>query len=175
MSGGAPVMETSYDVSLDDAVAFAVHHHQTSPLLRRRRHFLRLGLSMLLAIIAATVGGLLNRPLIGLMGLAFALAFWFVFPWRYLRGLRESVTRLYGEGKNVDLLGPTRLVLDDEYLTETTPTREVRTRWAAVERCVDTPTHLFVYVTGSTALIVPKRSLGPGEVERLVAEIEKRT
>jgi hypothetical protein len=114
---------------------------------------------------------LAREPWLGVIGLAFAFAFWWMFPRRYERGLRDSVAKLYGEGKNLDVLGPTRLELDEEFLTETTPTRSVRTRWAAVERCVETDDHLFVYVTGSTALIVPKRSLATDTAEKLLSEI----
>ena len=174
MTSRDPVLAISYDVALDDAIAFAVFHHSDSPLLRRRRRLLRVGMAALLAIIAAAVAGLAQTPALGLVGLAFAFAFWWMFPKRYERGLRGSVAKLYGEGKNLDVLGPTRLEVDEEFLTETTPTRSVRTRWAAVERCVETDEHLFLYVTGSTALIVPKRSLAPETAQNLLSEIRAR-
>src|SRR5918996_6444065 len=161
MTSRDPLLAISYDVGLDDAIAFAVFHHSDSPLLRRRRRLLRVGMAALLAIIAAAVAGLAQTPALGLVGLGFAFAFWWIFPKRYERGLRDTVAKLYGEGKNLDVLGPTRLELDDEFLAEITPTRSVRTRWAAVEQCVETSDHLFIYVTGSTAIIVPKRSLTP--------------
>src|SRR5215211_3769047 len=158
MTASAPILEISYDVTLDDAVAFAVFHDSYSPMLRRRR-LLRVGMAVLLAVIAASVAALAHAPLLGLIGLGFAFGFWWIFPRRYERGLRESVARLHAEGKNLDVLGPTKLVLDEEFVAEATPARIVRTRWRAIEQCVDTVDHVFVYVTGSTALIVPKRSL----------------
>lgn len=169
-----PVLAVSYEVALDDAIAFALFHDSQSPTSRRRRRLLRVGMATLIALIAATIGGLTRAPLLGLVGLGFAFAFWWMFPRRYQTGLRQSVVKLYGEGSNVDVLGPTRLVLDEEFLTETTPTRDVRTRWAAVERCAETADHLFVYVTGNSAVIVPKRSLPPDVTERLASEIRGR-
>jgi hypothetical protein len=174
MISPAPILEVSYDVTLDDAIAFAVFHDSYSPVMRRRRRLLRVGMAVLLAVIAAAVGGLARAPLLGLVGLGFAFAFWWIFPRRYQRGLRESVTRLHGEGKNLDVLGPTKLVLDEEFVTEATPARAVQTRWAAIEHCVDTEEHVFVYVTGSTAVIVPKRSLAPDLAEKLLTEIQER-
>lgn len=174
MSEPAPILEVSYDVTVNDAVAFAVYHHHASPLLRRRRRFLRVGMSALLAMIAATIAGVSGRPVLGMVGLAFAFGFWLIFPRRYEKGLRESVAKLYTEGKNLDLLGPTKLVLDTEGMTESTPTRDSRSRWAVVERCVETEDHVFVYLTGDSGVIVPKRSLRPGEAERLIAEVRQR-
>jgi hypothetical protein len=174
MTAPDPILELSYDVTVDDAAAFAVFHDSYSPALRRRRHLLRVGMAVLLAVIAASVARLARAPGLGFVGLGFAFAFWWIFPRRYERGLRQSVARLHSEGKNVDLLGPTRLVLDEEFVTEATPARDVRTRWAAIERCVDTDDHVFVYVTGSSAVIVPKRSLAAGQAEKLVAEIHQR-
>ena len=174
MTAAAPLLELSYDVTIDDAIAFALFHDGHSPALRRRRRLLRLGMAMLLAVIAAAVAGLARAPTLGFVGLGFAFAFWWIFPRRYERGLRESVAKIHDEGNNVDVLGPTRLVLDEEFVTESTPARDVRTRWAAIEQCVDTGDHLFVYVTGSSAVIVPKRSLAPGLAEKLVSEIRQR-
>src|SRR5919197_44972 len=141
MTAPALLLELSYDVTIDDAIAFALFHDAHSPVLRRRRRLLRLGMAMLLAVIAAAVAGLARAPTLGLVGLGFAFAFWWIFPRRYERGLRDSVAKIYGEGKNLDVLGPTRLEVDEEFLTETTPTRSERTRWAAVERCVETADH----------------------------------
>jgi hypothetical protein len=169
-----PLLAVSYDVGLDDEIAFAVFHHSDSPLLKRRRRLLRVGMAALLAIIAATVAGLARAPVLGLVGLGFAFAFWLIFPKRYERGLRDSVAKTYGEGRNLDVLGPTRLELDEEFLTETTPTRAVRTRWEAVERCVDTADHIFVYVTGNTAVIIPKRAIAPAVAEKLVSALRGR-
>ena len=174
MTSRDPALAISYDVSVDDAIAFAVFHHSNSPLLKRRRRVLRVGMAALLAIIAASVAGLARAPVLGFIGLGFAFAFWWIFPRRYERGLRSTVAKIYGEGKNLDVLGPTRLELDEEFLTEITPTRSVQTRWPAVERCVETADHLFIYVTGSTAIIVPKRSLTAEVGEKLLAEIRAR-
>ncbi|MBX5480808.1 MAG: YcxB family protein [Myxococcaceae bacterium] len=170
----APLMELKYEVTLEDATEFALYHHRHSPTLVRRRRFLRVGMCGLLAIVAGAVGALARSPFLGAVGFAFALAFWFMFPRRYERGLRETVAKLYAEGKNLDVLGPTTLTLDEEFITETTPTREVRTRWGAVERVVDAPMHVFIYVTGSTALILPRRDLGEEASAKLLNELRAR-
>jgi len=175
MTAPAPFLELSYDVTLEDVTAFAVFHDSHSPALRRRRRILRVGMATLLAVIAASVAALARAPVLGFVGLGFAFAFWWIFPKRYELGLRQSVAKLHHEGKNLDVLGPTRLALDEEFVTEATPARDVRTRWAAIERCVESDDHIFLYVTGSTAVIVPKRALAPALAEKLVAELQQRS
>jgi hypothetical protein len=164
-------MELEYEVTLEDVTAFALFHHAHSPHLRRRRRLLRVGLAGTLVLVAAVVATLARSPLLATVGLAFALAFYWMFPRRYERGLRESVAKMYAEGKNLDVLGKTKLSLDDAFIVESTATRDVRTRWSAVEALVDTDLHLFIYVTGSTALVVPKRDLPAQTLNRFVETV----
>jgi hypothetical protein len=64
--------------------------------------------------------------------------------------------------------------VEEDFLTEATPMREVRTRWAALEACEETPSHVFIYVTGSTALIVPRRGVDAASLDLVVVEIRRR-
>lgn len=169
-----PILELEYDVKMEDAIEFALFHHRQSPSLKKRRRVLRLGLSALLVVMAGVIAGIAKAPVLGLIGFVFALLFWWFFPRRFERGLRETVVRMYSEGKNMGVLGPTKLVLEEDLITESTPTRDVRTRWPAVERCIETPMHVFVYVTGSSALIVPKRDIGEEGAKRLLEEVRSR-
>lgn len=167
-------LELSYDVTLEDATEFALYHHAHSPHLLKRRRLMRLGMTALLVLIAGVFAGVTRSPLLGVVGFGFACLFWWIFPRRYERGLRETVTKMYGEGKNVGVLGQTKLIIDEEFLTEATPTRDVRTRWSAVEKVVDEKMHIYVYVTGSTALILPKRDLGDEATKQLLAQLTAR-
>ena len=169
------LLELEYEVTLEDVTAFALFHHRHSPHLLRRRRILRVGMAAVMVVVAAVVAAVARAPLLGFVGLAFAVLFYFMFPRRYERGLRDNVAKMYAEGKNLDVLGKTKLVIDDDFILESTPTRDVRTRWSAVEGCVETEQHVFVYVTGSTALVIPRRDV-PGPllarfVERVRAQL----
>ncbi len=164
------LLEVAYEVTLEDVTAFALFHHAHSPHLKRRRRILQVGLAGVMVLVAAVVAAVAKAPLLGIVGLAFAVAFYFMFPKRYERGLRDSVAKMYAEGKNLDVLGKTKLVMDDDFILESTPTRDVRTRWSAVEGVVETEQHVFVYVTGSTALVVPRRDVP----EPLLAQFVER-
>ena len=166
--------ELQYEVTLEDAEAFAVFHHQYSPMLQRRARMLRLGLSVVIAAIAGTIGALTGQTVMALVGLGIALAYWFLFPRRYLKGLRQTVRRTYQEGRNTGVLGPTRLVIDEEFVTESTGSREVRTRWSAIEAVEETRDHAFVYITGSSALIIPRRGVDAEKLAAMLAEIRSR-
>lgn len=167
----SPPLEIEYEVTLEDVTSFALHHHRTSPELKQRRRLLRLGMSSLLVVTATVVGAVAKAPLLGMVGLVFALAFYWMFPRRYERGLRETVARMYAEGKNREVLGPTKLTLDDHAIIETAPNRVARTEWRMVEGLAETETHVFVYVTGSTALVVPRRDIDGETMERFIQTV----
>jgi hypothetical protein len=164
-----------YGLSLEDLVAFALHHERSSPLRRRRRRVLHLGLAFLLAAVVTAVCGLARAPAwFWLFGYAVVVFYFLRFPGRYEKGLRRNVEQAYREGRNLGLLGPHRLTVDPEAITEATALREVRTRWAAVEQVVEAKDHLFVYVSGSTAFVVPRSAFGqPEEASRFVAQVRE--
>jgi predicted tellurium resistance membrane protein TerC len=166
-----------YELGIDDLVAFARYHHAHSPWLRQRQRVLRYGISLAMLGVIAAVAFLLEAPPgLWAVGVAITVAYALLFPARYDLGLRQNVLRMQGEGKNQDVLGPHRVELGGEAISEITPLREVRTRWPAVERVVETGDHVFVYVTGATALVIPRRAFADREavvefVERARAKI----
>ena len=98
-----------------------------------------------------------------ILGGLILLAWWRLYPRRIEAISRQSTKRLYSDGRNVGMLGPHVVSFDDEWLSEITSDREVRTRWRAVEKAALTPEHLFLYVSGFSAVIVPLRAFATAE------------
>lgn len=154
-----PTLELAYDVTLDDVHAFNLHYSRTAPHARRSRNAVRAALTFMLAVLLVSLGVLSKAPLpFWLMGALILGGWWATFPKRAEQMLKANTARAYADGKNLGLLGPQRLSLEAEWLSERTPVREVRTHLSALEKVVLTDEYLYLYVTAFSAVIVPLRA-----------------
>lgn len=152
-------MQISFDVVLEDIHAFNLHYATHAELPRRNQFRVRVALTAVLAALLFALGFAISAPLpFWIIGALILLGWWATYPRRIEAISRASTARLYRDGRNVGMLGPHTVAFDDEWLSELTPHREVRTRWQAVEQAVVTPQHLFLYVSGFSAVIVPLRA-----------------
>lgn len=152
-------MRISFDVVLEDIHAFNRHYATTAELPRRNQRLVRIALTSTLAALLFALGLAIGAPVpFWILGALILLAWWATYPKRVEAISRASTARLYRDGANVGMLGPHTVELGDEWLSELTPDREVKTRWRAVEKAALTNEHLFLYVSGFSAVIVPLRA-----------------
>ncbi|MBS1148850.1 MAG: hypothetical protein H6Q89_548 [Myxococcaceae bacterium] len=169
-------MRVAVEIVLEDIHAFNRHYATTAALPRRNQQLVRLALTLTLACLLGALGMAIRAPVpFWILGVLILLAWWKVYPRRIEALSRQSTRRLYSDGKNLGMLGPHVVSFDDEWLCELTSEREVRTRWRAVEKSALTAEHLFLYVSGFAAVIVPLRAF-PTEAERtaFVEEAQRR-
>lgn len=157
-----PKFELSYELHVDDTLAFSKHTLQTSRTFR-----------------LLCKGGFALVLLLSLVGYAFELwarRFW---PWEYLApvlakqvvelALLVSVyylvlrwvfkfmaVRMTKEGRNAGTLCKHRVVLDGEAFFDATDVGDQRVLWRGVERVEQTDAHIFVYTGSAMAFVVPK-------------------
>ena len=136
----------------------------TAALPRRNQQLVRFALTLTLAALLFALGVAIAAPAgFWILGGLILLAWWGLYP-RRVEALSRAITRrLYSDGKNLGMLGPHEVSFDDEWLSEATADREARTRWRAVEKTVLTQDHLFLYVSGFSAVIVPLRAFGTAD------------
>ena len=165
----------NFDIELEDIHAFDTHYAATSKAPQRARRAVRLVLTLLLALLLCALGAWIRAPLpFWLTGGLILAAWWKIYPYRVAALVRANTERTYREGKNLGLVGPHRVTIDSEWLTEATEERESRTRWRAVERVAETPGHVFVYVSGFSAVVVPRKVFAsPEEAADFVATCRK--
>jgi len=157
-------MRVSFEVVLEDIHAFNFHYATTAALPRRNQQRVRLALTMLLASLLFALGLAIHAPVpFWVVGVLILLAWWRVYPKRIEAISQQATKRLYADGRNKGMLGPHVVSFDDEWLSEVTADREVRTRWAVVEKAALTDAHLFLYVSGFSAVIVPLRAFATEE------------
>ncbi len=134
----------------------------------------RLVLTLLLSALLAALGAWIRAPLpFWLTGALIIALWWSVYPHRVAALARASTERSYREGKNRGLLGPHRVTVDAEWLTEATDEREHRTRWRAMEKVERAGEYVFLYVSGFSAVVVPERAFASeAEAEDFVRTCE---
>ena len=154
-------MRVAFEIVLEDIHAFNRHYATTAALPRRNQRLVRIALTLTLGSLLGALGLAIRAPLpFWLLGALILLAWWALYPRRIEALSRQSTRRLYSDGKNLGMLGPHVVSFDEQWLCEITADREVRTRWRAVEKAALTPDHLFLYVCGFAAVIVPLRGFG---------------
>ncbi len=157
-------MRVSFEIVLEDIHAFNAHYARTALLPRRNQRLVRIALTVTLASLLLALGLASSAPLpFWILGALILLAWWKLYPRRIEALSRQATSRLYSEGKSAGLLGAHTVFFDDDWLSELTSDREARTRWRAIEKSALTADHLFIYVSGFSAVIIPLRAFPSAE------------
>ena len=80
---------------------------------------------------------------------------------------------MFAEGRNLILNGLQEFEITDDAIIERSPHHEYVTRWTAVEKVVEIPSHVFVYYCAAAAYAIPKQDLDRDEVRRFVEEARR--
>jgi hypothetical protein len=166
-------VELEYRVEEGDLVAFLDQHMRHSEAARdiRRRQtygyaflFMVFGLVFwLFGEVALAIAFLVLGPL--------WIAWW---PARAQRIYRKQALAMYREGHNPMFTEPHLLRLEDTALVGGTASAQAQIALTSVQRIVETPDYLFVYVGAMQAFIVPRRRVVRGDVDIIVQQLRAR-
>ena len=165
---------TRYSLSVDDLVAFNRHLAFThNPYLKRRFWILSCFWSVLTGIAYGwiTVRG---RAHIGpgvvvgvVVAVVFLVPYWLGYRYSFGRHLRH----LYEASPSDHQTGFRTLLLTDDGIREVTGHTEAFFRWHTIRAVAGAPDHVFIYVGGSQAIVVPRPALTPPLVESLRSHV----
>jgi len=165
-------MELEYRVEEGDLLAFLDHHMQHSDAARTIRRRQTYGYAVLFAVFGLVFWFFGETALAGaflVLGPVW-VAWW---PVRARQIYRKQALAMYREGPNPLFEGPHVLTLDDAGLVATTPRAEARFALTNVQRVVETPDYLFVYLGAMQAFIVPRRRVSKGDVTAFAAQLQR--
>lgn len=172
-------MRIRYDVTLDDVVALNHHHIRHSPFVRRRMTFLRWLLpGVLLAYFLAVATVRSPTPAMAVWmpagWVAVSVVWMLVFPrlmrWKSARQVRQ----LYAEGKNQGMVGPHELELTGDELIHRSSVSESRLRCSAIERVDTDGGYTFLYVSATSAHIIPHAAVTEGDPEAFADAVRQK-
>ena len=103
----------------------------------------------------------LQSPELWIIAAAIVIALLIVLPF-YGRiheyRLKKIVERMYGEGRNLLIYGPRRVSLSPHFLNSSSPYSQSVTRWVAIEKLVVSDDALYIYNSGVSSVVVPRRA-----------------
>ncbi|HXX95274.1 MAG TPA: YcxB family protein [Planctomycetota bacterium] len=155
-------MQIEFDFTKEDRVAFNVYHLEHSPTHRRNRWTSLLWASavwvVLWGVLVATneSPGRAARALWPL--LMFVPVYAFIYPPLRRRHARRIIDRILDEGQNRAVLGRKRVTMTSVDLTAGDDMKSTTARWDAVERIEVTEAYAYIYISGSEAVILPRRA-----------------
>ncbi|UCC61006.1 MAG: YcxB family protein [Dehalococcoidia bacterium] len=152
-------MDIEYENSMDDILALNLYHHQQAPSARRTRMLLHYGPPVILVIIFLAQVSIIGGSLVtGLPWLFFA-GIWVIFvPYSLRRAMKKKVARMVLENQDGGITGQHKLSLKSDSVTDQTGSGKTKTRWADVPKIVLTSSYLYIYISDTSAHIIPKRA-----------------
>ncbi|MEI8394567.1 MAG: YcxB family protein [Rhodospirillaceae bacterium] len=153
MTEGA--LEVSFEQTLDDPVALSKFLLRESSTARWQRWTVRAAYPVI-AIGAAAVWWAVAGadPLVfGLIAMA-TVVFTPLLWNRYDQAMAERVRQQLGTGRNLPLIGPTRLVVSADGIERVTAHSQARVGWTAVERIESDGERVFFFVGAASAYVV---------------------
>ncbi len=174
-------MKIRYENTVDDFVALALFHQEHSPTARRARAramwFLAaiiLALTTLMAIATAKSG--IITVTVGVTAMLVTAGTGFLYlPRRFRNHLERQVRRMYNtEGENKSVLGAHELELIGNELVSRTTYTESRMRLEAIERVMASSTHTFIFVSATTAHVIPHDAVSEGNPEIFADAVSTR-
>lgn len=159
-----------YSVDDNDLVAFQEHHFATSPTMRKAQNRNRYGVAAFYLLLGA--GFLAAGQTGGAVGLALVAALWPVwYPSYARRTLRKRARAMAGEGDNSNVYGPHQIGVEGSEVVVNSPSGTSRIRASSLARVDATDTHLFIYLSGVHALLIPRAKVRTGDVAAFEREL----
>jgi hypothetical protein len=183
-------VEVEYELTIDDYVAFNLHHLRRSPAQRKLRVWVILmGMvlgQLLIALLmlqsafdprSARSLSVAGPVMMGITLLVFG--FWALRTWRAGSSpwlVKRMVRSMLTQGDSSAILGKRRLRVTSKVIEEIADLRETRWKLQCVQQINVTPHYAFVYLAPIIAIIVPARVFASREhFATFIANIEEHT
>jgi len=164
-------MEIEYMLNEADVIAYWEYHADHSPSTQRFRQRERFGTALALLLTGSVITITQQGPL-AILVFAVAAMIWILVTPTYLRWHhRRRAKELIREGSDRLILGKHRLSIEPDGLRETSNYNETKTRWFAIERIESSSEATFIYITATSAIVIPKQSISDGNYEEFVQAI----
>lgn len=155
-------MELNYKLTEEDYIDFNVFHAKHSQAVQKQVKLQRILVPLMYIVLAVLATSFLDVPFLVLFIPLVAVAvLWFLFyPAYFYRLIKRNATKMMREGKNDAVLGEHTMIFTDQGLREISPKGEMSVSWSGIENYGEDDSGFYLYNSGMSALIIPKRELG---------------
>jgi hypothetical protein len=156
-------MSIDFEIWQADLIEFNLFHHQNSPASKRQIWKVTLYVCVIVVLMEAVIVYLavMYQPEMWLVAVllpisaGIALVF---LPHLHRMNVRNLVSKMYAEGRNLVLYGPRRVSLTPQLLNYSSPYTQSVTRWVAIEKIVTVAEALYIYNSAVSSIIIPRRA-----------------
>lgn len=168
-------MEITHSLEAKDYINFNLFQIQHSEQLRKRLHLQRIVVSILFIAISLIVFNLLNRfrLTVAILSLLISVLWYSYFPTFSKNQVVKSTEKTIARGQLSSLFDEVRLEFDGVGITEVTTQGEHSNNWQEIQSIVLTKEYLYLFLTSTSAIIIPKRTLATEELDQLEGLIDK--
>jgi hypothetical protein len=155
-------MTIQYEIGIKDMAALSVYQWRKSYSRARGRPFARVSITLLLLLCAHV--SLASGYAAAAAVFALAAVVWLAL-YKVLQEalVRRGVRQLYSLPENACHLGPRQVVLGTDGLDTRLATQTTHIDWDGILGIEEDHDHLFLFVSGVSALIVPRRAFASGD------------
>lgn len=154
-------MEINYNITEETYMEFYLFQAKNSKAIRKSMMTQRFLTPLLYLVGAVIVSYILDMHLsiMGIPFLIFGFLWMLFFPVHFNRQIKRTARKMIREGKNEGVLGKHSMVFTDEGLKETNATGETKVAWVWIQDLKEDESNFYLYHTGITGFIVPKKDL----------------
>lgn len=158
-------MELNYKLTEEDYIDFNVFHAKNSKAVQKQVTIQRLMVPVIYLALAILASVLLDLQfLVIFIPVLIVNILWFIFyPAYFYRLIKRNSTKMMREGKNDGALGPHTMIFTEDGLREISPKGELTVSWSGIENLGEGDAGFYLYNSGMSALIIPKKELGNSE------------
>jgi hypothetical protein len=156
-------MQVDYELTGDDLYAFQLRALHKSPIVKRSRRNMYVGviLALLILTIVPAIGSdgfVFSRVSIGFIAIPLVIVValtWLIEKPMARKAIRQIVQQ---EKPDKGQLGRHTVKLEETGVVESTAVAEQRISWAGIDRVEHDPDYIYIYTTPMSALVIPKRA-----------------
>ncbi|WP_422122376.1 YcxB family protein [Planococcus sp. X10-3] len=158
-------MELNYKLTEEDYIDFNLFHAKNSKAVKKQVTIQRILVPVIYLVLAVLVSVVLDMPfLIIFIPVLIVNILWIIFyPSYFYRLIKRNATKMMREGKNEGVLGAHKMIFTEDGLREISPKGEMSISWSGIESFGEDPSGFYLYNSGLSALIIPKKELGNSE------------
>lgn len=154
-------MEINYHLTEEDYLNFNMYHVKNSKTAMKSLNLQRILGSIFFIVFAYLFTIIAETENSGLL-IVFIIVgvLWFIFyPKYFYAHVKRQTKKMIQEGKNGGLLGEHHLVMNKAGILETTSSGETKVSWAGLKKFAEDEDNFYLYNSGFSALILPKRDV----------------
>lgn len=166
-------MTIRFDLELHDLVAFASYYESHTPSIRWLRLVIMLVILAPLLFLPMLLVAPEYRVLALSAGTAVAIGVAWQLPQALARATEKRYWRLYKGSLNTGMFGPHELELTETHIIRRNPSGESTTRLAALGPMAVSSDYTFIYVSPTTAYVIPRKAVTSGDYGQFVAAVSE--